>query len=387
MKKTRKIFKILVIALAGFVLVIALITTAFVNMSPQFGATPTKADEQNFLLSGHYENGKFQNELPTTLGMGFRKTVSIMWDFFFAQVPGKEPDGPLPVRELDSASVAERSEDIARLTWFGHSACFLEIDGRKILIDPMLGQHAGPLPLVSPQRYNRNLPLEIESMPFIDVVLISHDHYDHLDHGSIVKLKDKVGHFYVPLGVGSHLASWGVERTKITELNWWEETTSAGFTFVCAPARHFSGRGFINNKTLWSSWIILSSKKRIYFSGDSGYGPHFKEIGTKYGPFDFALMECGQYNTEWRQIHMMPEETVQATLDVQGKLLLPIHWGAFTLAMHPWTDPIIRVTAEAKKFNVPITTPVIGQVILLDSAPIGNSRWWEGKSEFTEFKN
>ena len=291
------------------------------------------------------------------------------------------------MRTLDRALVAARSTDIARLTWLGHSACFLEIDGKKILIDPMLGQHAGPLPLLSPKRYNATLPIEIEAMPYIDVVLISHDHYDHLAHGSIRKLKDKVGHFYVPLGVGAHLVSWGVEKRKVTELNWWDEAAFEEFTFVCAPARHFSGRGLTSNRTLWSSWIIQSSSKRLYFSGDSGYGPHFKEIGDKYGPFDFSMMECGQYNIEWPQIHMMPEETVQATLDVKSRLMLPIHWGAFSLAMHPWTDPIIRVTAEAKNLDVRITTPMIGEVIALDSASISNSRWWEEESEFTELEN
>lgn len=356
-------------------------------MSPEFGETPTKKDEQRFAASSHYADGKFQNEVPTTLGIGFKKTVSIMWDFFFANVPGKNPTGPLPMKGLDAAAVANRSANIASVTWLGHSACFLEMNGRKILIDPMLGQHAGPLPMVSPKRYNEKLPIEIESMPFIDVVLISHDHYDHLDHGSIVKLKEKVGHFYVPLGVGGHLASWGVDKEKITELDWWDETTSGEFTFVCAPARHFSGRGLTNNNTLWSSWVIRSPDKRLYFSGDSGYGPHFREIGERYGPFDFVMMECGQYNVEWPQIHMMPEETVQATLDVRGKLLLPIHWGAFTLAMHPWTDPVTRVTAEAKKFKLPITTPMIGETISLDGASLPNLLWWEEESEFTELKN
>lgn len=381
MRKTRKILKTLAVTFAAFMVVLTLFIAAFFNMSPQFGKAPAMDKQKKFAVSRHYTDGKFHNEVPTTLGMGFAKTISVMWDFFFAKVPGKEPRGPLPMRELDSATVANRSVGIARLTWFGHSALLLEMDARKILIDPMLGQHAGPLPLVSPKRYNRNLPIEIESMPFIDVVLISHDHYDHLDHGSIVKLKDKVGHFYVPLGVGSHLISWGIDKEKITELNWWDETSFGGFTFVCAPARHFSGRGLINNETLWSSWIILTPERRLYFSGDSGYGPHFKEIGNQYGPFDFVMMECGQYNVQWPQIHMMPEETVQATLDVKGKVLLPIHWGAFTLAMHPWTDPVTRVVAEAKKFDLPVTTPMIGQTISFDSASVEALRWWETSIE------
>jgi L-ascorbate metabolism protein UlaG (beta-lactamase superfamily) len=262
------------------------------------------------------------------------------------------------------------------LTWFGHSAVLLEIDSVKIFIDPMLGLHAGPVPLISPKRYNEELPIAIEKLPFIDIVLISHDHYDHLDYGSILKLKDKVGKFFVPLGVGAHLRAWGVKPELITELNWWQEAQHNSFTFICAPARHFSGRGFTNNLTLWSSWIIKSSREQLYFSGDSGYGPHFKEIGEKYGPMDFVMMECGQYNERWASIHMMPEETVQATLDVQGKVLLPIHWGAFTLAMHGWDDPINRVTAAAQRLNVPIRTPKIGQMILPLDDTASDLRWW-----------
>ena len=345
-------------------------------MSPEFGGTATEEQQKSFQAIANYKDGKFQNLVPTTMGLSFRQTVSVIGEFFFGNTPGKNPEAPLPIVKIDSARLADVSSDVARLTWFGHSAIFLEIDGRKILLDPMLGQHAGPLSLISPKRYNKELPVEIEKFPFIDVVIISHDHYDHLDFGSIRKLKDKVGRFYVPLGVGAHLRSWGVNPEIITELNWWEEAQHDGFTFICAPARHFSGRGFTNNTTLWSSWVIRTSGQQLYFSGDSGYGPHFKQIGDKYGPMDFVMMECGQYNELWTAIHMMPEETVQATLDVQGKLLMPIHWGAFTLAMHTWTDPITRVTAEARRVNLPITTPKIGEVVSLDYSNILDSKWW-----------
>lgn len=379
MKKVTKILKIVGTTLAGIVLLLIMIPTAFIKLSPQFGGTPSASQQKKFLTSGHYNDGKFENLIPTSLDMGFSKTVSMARDFFFSDATDRKPNGILPMDKIDSTNVSDRATDIARLTWFGHSACFLEIDGKKILFDPMLGQYAGPLPLLSPERFNHELPIEIEALPFIDAVVISHDHYDHLDYGSILKLKDKVGRFFVPLGVEAHLTAWGVKPENITVLNWWEKAEHENLTFICAPARHFSGRGFNRNTTLWSSWIIQSASQRIYFSGDSGYGPHFKEIGNRYGPMDFVMMECGQYNKLWSDIHMMPEETVQAALDVKGKLLLPIHWGAFTLAMHSWTDPITRVTAEAGRVHLPVATPKIGEPVILDYKEIPDSKWWAQK--------
>lgn len=376
MKRFLRLFKLAGIALLSIVLVLTILTTAFLNLSPQFGEVPTESQQEQFGDLNNYEDGKFQNQIPTSMDMGFSKAISVAWDFMFSRVKGRNPNAPLPIEKLDSATIADKRRGIARLTWFGHSAIFLEIDGLKIWLDPMLGQHAGPLRLFSPKRYNEELPIAVEEMPFIDAVIISHDHYDHLDYGSINKLKDKVGRFFVPLGVKGHLTDWGVEADRITELNWWEEAQFGAFTFRCAPARHFSGRGFTNNKTLWSSWIIQSPTQRLYFSGDSGYGPHFKEIGERYGPFDFVMMECGQYNELWKSIHLMPEETVRAAQDVKGKVMLPIHWGAFTLALHPWTDPISRVTSEARRLNVRIATPKIGEPVPLDGNDIPDSPWW-----------
>lgn len=376
MKRLLKVLRITAIALIGVVFVFATITIAFVNMSPQFGDAPTEEQQKIFAAAPNFRDGKFENQIPTSMKMSFSQTISVMGEFFFGKKTGKEPGTEVPMEKVDSITLADRNNDVSRLIWFGHSANLLELAGRKILLDPMLGQHAGPLPMLSPKRYNRELPIEVDNLPFIDVVIISHDHYDHLDYGSIRKLKDKVGRFYVPLGVGGHLRAWGVNPQIITELNWWEEVQDDGLTFICTPARHFSGRGFTRNETLWSSWVIRSSRQQIYFSGDSGYGPHFKQIGDKYGPMDFVMMECGQYNDLWSAIHMTPEETVQATLDVKGQLLMPIHWGAFTLAMHPWTDPIERVMREAKRLNVPITTPKVGEMLLLDDENIPTTAWW-----------
>jgi L-ascorbate metabolism protein UlaG (beta-lactamase superfamily) len=243
----------------------------------------------------------------------------------------------------------------------------------------MLGPVPAPHPWLGSKRFNDTLPLAIERIPQLDAVIISHDHYDHLDFGSITKLKDRVNHFYVPLGIAAHLVSWGVSEEKITEMDWWESTNFDGIELVAAPSRHFSGRGVTDRfKTQWSSWVIKGKNDAVYFSGDSGYDTHFKTIGDKYGPFDIAIMECGQYDQQWPLIHMMPEETVQATIDVRGSLLLPIHWGAFKLGLHSWTDPAKRVSKAASEKQVNLTTPIIGETIVLGTkAP--SSEWWVQK--------
>ncbi|MCL4138462.1 UNVERIFIED_CONTAM: hypothetical protein GTU68_034280 [Idotea baltica] len=232
--------------------------------------------------------------------------------------------------------------------------------------------------MLGSKRYSKELPINIEQLPAIDLVLFSHDHYDHLDYQSILLLKDKVKQFYVPLGLGAHLEKWGVSPERIKELDWWEEANFEGLQLACTPARHFSGRGLGDRfTTLWASWVIKGKYDNIYFSGDSGYGPHFKEIGEKYGPFNFSMMECGQYNERWDNIHMMPEETVQASIDIKAKQMMPIHWGAFTLAMHPWQESVERATAAAEKMNVKMVLPQIGQTISINEEPLPTERWWE----------
>ncbi|MEL6650741.1 MAG: MBL fold metallo-hydrolase [Bacteroidota bacterium] len=297
---------------------------------------------------------------------------------FLRSDPSRQPGEPQPIESITSETLAQNPDSVTRVSWFGHSAFLLQIDGVNLLLDPMLGKTPSPHPWMGTKRYTDQLPINIEDLPHIDAVLISHDHYDHLDYESIVKLRDKVDAFFVPLGVGAHFVRWGVPEEKITEHNWWEESQFEGLTLACTPARHFSGRGLTDRMTtLWSSWVIIGQQDTIYFSGDSSYGPHFKEIGEKYGPFDFAMMECGQYNKMWKDVHMMPEETAQAGVDVKAKLLMPIHWGAFTLALHSWTDPIERVSKKAKELGLTITTPKIGEPIFLRKESFPTEPWWE----------
>lgn len=372
MKIILKLLKKMTIGILGITLLIVITVTIFVNTSPQFGGKPSEESLVKMDNSPNYNgDGTFKN-LELTLASTGLKLSSI--PKFFTNGNNKVPKDILPQKKL-SKDYFDNEPQQPRITWFGHSALFVEMEGMNIFIDPMLGEVPAPHPLLGNERFNKELPISIENLPEIDLVLISHDHYDHLDYGSIQKLKSKVKMFYVPLGIKAHLTEWGVDKNKVKEFDWWEKSTINGIEFVSTPARHFSGRGFTRNNTLWCSWVLKSKNNAIFFSGDSGYGKHFKEIGEQYGPFDFSMMECGQYNEQWAHIHMSPEETIQATIDVQSKLMIPIHWGAFKLALHSWNDPIIRATKKAIDLNVNISTPKIGESIILNKE-FPTEKWW-----------
>jgi L-ascorbate metabolism protein UlaG (beta-lactamase superfamily) len=251
----------------------------------------------------------------------------------------------------------------------------MRLDNKTILIDPMFGSNAAPIAPFSVQRFSQNTLELNDEFPEIDLVLISHDHYDHLDYDSIQKLKSKTKHFYVALGVKRHLVSWGIPENTITEFDWWDENPFDGIQITFTPTRHFSGRGLTDRaKSLWGGWALKTAKENIWFSGDSGYGEHFKEIGKRLGPFDFAFMECGQYNENWHQIHMYPEESVQAAIDAKVKNMMPVHWAGFALAQHTWTEPVERFTQEATAKKLNYCLPKIGQ--LFDSNHSITARWW-----------
>ncbi|MFB3161609.1 MBL fold metallo-hydrolase [Neobacillus sp. 179-J 1A1 HS] len=353
--------------------VLAIGIILFINIHPTFGGSPSKQDLEQYLNFNHYKNGKFVNQSPTDMKMDVSTILSLMKDSLTGK-KNRSPQNPIPIsidwNKIDSV------ED--SLTWFGHSTMLLTLDKKKILIDPMFGPSPSPVSFVGTKRYSEDLLYVIEKLPQIDVVLITHDHYDHLDYPSIIRLKDKVGHFFVPLGVAAHLMKWGVKEERITECNWWDEKQWDGLTIASVPSQHFSGRGLFNrNCTLWNGWVILGENLRIYTSGDGGYGPHFRQIGEKYGPFDLTLMEGGQYDKRWSQIHMQPEESVQAHLDVKGKNMMLIHWGAFTLAYHSWIDPVERAIGAAKHKKVNLIAPNIGETVVLNGRFQGPNSWWK----------
>ena len=345
----------------------------FIQFAPQFGASPSGQHLEQLKNSKNYQGNEFKNLVTTEMGLSFSQMVGTMYKWLFED-NGQTPKKPLPT-EL-TLPHHEDHDSVTQVTWFGHSAILLEIDGKNLLIDPMLGPAASPVPFLS-KRFPYQEPINLENLPEIDAIIISHDHYDHLDYPSIKYLKDKTDHFFVPLGVGSHLKEWEVEGHKITELDWWQSVRFDNLELVATPARHFSGRTFSDrNKTLWASWVILGSKDKIFFSGDGGYFNGFKEIGDKYGPFDFTMIECGQYNENWAAIHMMPEESVQAHIDVRGKVMMPIHWCAFNLSLHSWKDPVERLMKKAKEENVQVSFPVIGNKFNIDTLPSEGPQWW-----------
>lgn len=360
----------------GLVIIVILIGVyvLFMKVYPVFGRRPSKVDMRRFGQSPQYAHNKFENPVPAMMNMSFGTTLGILRDMIKGS-PHRRPKSPLPMEKPQFSMSGDTS-----VTWFGHSASLLTIDGKALLLDPMFGRTPSPFPWVGKNRYSGGIPFEIAELPQIDAVILSHDHYDHLDYGSIMKIKHLVKRFLVPLGVGAHLIRWGVPAAKIEEHDWWEEMSFEGLEIACTPANHFSGRS-TNDRgaTLWCSWVIKGENSSIFFSGDSGYTPHFKKIGDKYGPFDLTLMECGQYDERWADIHLMPEETVQAHLDVRGKVMLPIHWGAFTLAIHDWYDPVTRAAKAAEAKGVKMVTPLIGQTIILRGSEVQSypkANWW-----------
>lgn len=366
--------------LLSFLLLLAVVIILFINIVPAFGGNPTAEQKEFYQHSNNYVDGKFINEGPAELAINSSEALSTD-DDSTSEANDRNPAGPIPVSAIDWNKIKSENNS---LTWFGHSAFLLSIDNKKLLIDPMLSPVASPVSFVGIKRYeySEDIMLHlIDEMPPIDAVFITHDHYDHLDYQSIVKLNSKVSHFFVPLGVGAHLVRWGIPKEKITELNWWEKTEYQGLTVALTPSRHFSGRDPFNiDTTLWGGWVILGNNTRLYASGDTGYGPHFKGIGQKYGPFDITLIEGAQYDPSWSDIHMIPEQSVQANLDVNGKTMMLMHWGAFTLANHGWNEPIERALEEAKIREVNIIAPKIGETVLLDSdsdLQMPLTAWWD----------
>lgn len=289
----------------------------------------------------------------------------------------RSPEQPPPVQRISRGYFDGTPAEGLRITWLGHSSLVIEIEGRIILVDPMLSLRASPIPLVGPTRFNKTLPLEPKELPEIDIVLISHNHYDHLDRKTIKTIRDRVKRFHVPMGVESLLEDWGVEPGKISAHTWWETIRhDSSLTLVATPAQHSSARWLTDrNRTLWVSWTIIGRSHRLFYSGDTGYFSGLKTIGERYGPFDVTMLEIAAYSKYWPEVHMQPEMTIRAHLDLCGKLLLPVHWGCFDLSFHHWTEPIERALAAAEKNDVRITTPIPGESVV-PGENISAEKWW-----------
>jgi L-ascorbate metabolism protein UlaG (beta-lactamase superfamily) len=308
--------------------------------------------------SPHYRDGVFINLDPASFNIDAEEQRNIVWELIGTRSVGR-PAADIPLITPEPRTFDAPAGRIA-VSWLGHSTALLEIDGYRVLTDPVWSERCSPSDVVGPSRMHPP-PAPLESLPALDAIVVSHDHYDHLDIDTIIGLsRSQWAPFVVPLGVGSHLRAWGIPDERIIELDWNERTQINELALICTPARHFSGRFLNRNATLWASWTIIGPAHRAFFGGDTGYTKSFSEIGREHGPFDVTLMPVGAYNKSWPDIHMNPEDAVQAHLDVNGGLLVPIHWCTFRLAPHPWAEPIERLLTAAESAHVKVAVPKPG---------------------------
>ena len=342
-----------------------------------FGAEPSGERLARIERSPNYdvEAGAFRNPLPAGRTPRAVRSRREMLRALLSR-DGRRPTGPIPLARPDLTSPPESG---LRLTWLGHATVLAEIDGRRVLFDPVWGTRCSPFSFIGPKRLHA-APVPLAALGRIDAVLVSHDHYDHLDLPTIRELAASSVPFAVPLGVGAHLERWGVPQERFTELDWNESTKIAGLELTATPARHFCGRGLRNpQRTLWASWAVTGPEHRIFHSGDTGYFPGFAEIGAQYGPFDATMIQIGAYSEFWPDIHMTPEDGVRAHRDLTGDAaaLLPIHWGTFNLAPHPWAEPGERLLAAAEQAGVRAALPVPGGSFEPSAPVLPHAPWWQ----------
>ena len=354
-------------------LVIAFVGLYFFLKQPKFGKLPFGQRLERIQNSSNYKDGKFHN-LNFTPDLTEGETYfRIIKKVLFEKDKRNKPKDRIPSQKTDLLNL-NPEENV--LVWFGHSSYFMQIEGKTILVDPVFSGAASPIKATT-----RSFPgsdvYTVDNIPEIDFLFISHDHWDHLDYETVTKLKSKVKKVITGLGTGGHLEYWGFDSEAVFEKDWNEQIDLGnGFIVNTVPARHFSGRSLTRNKALWMSFVLKTPKRNIYLGADSGFDSHFEAIGNEFGPFDLAILECGQYNESWKYIHMFPEELITASKNLNAKTLLPVHWGKFALANHAWDEPITRVTEAAEKVELPLLTPMIGQKVNLD-APGTFEKWWK----------
>jgi L-ascorbate metabolism protein UlaG (beta-lactamase superfamily) len=361
---------------ASVAVLVAIVAIAMYVLSlPQFGGELTGDRLARARANPQYRDGAFANPLPPA-----RYQMSDVWNLVKGQFLGKEvrvPPAPIPLVAVDPMLKATPATAGLRAFWIGHASVYVEMEGVRFLIDPMFSDYASPFD-VGPKRFHPP-PIELANLPPIDAVLITHDHYDHLDMRTIQHLARDGARFFVPLGIGAHLERWGVARERIVELEWWQEQSLRSVRIVSTPSRHYSGRRLSDrNATLWTSWSVIGANHRFYVSGDTGYSDHFRTIGARFGPFDLSFIKIGAYGPgqPWLDIHMTAEDAVRAHRDVGARLLFPVHWGTFNLAFHDWDEPIRRAVAAARAEKVRIVTPRIGEIVDVDKEFV-STPWWE----------
>ncbi|MDU0370033.1 MBL fold metallo-hydrolase [Hymenobacter endophyticus] len=335
------------------------------------GKNPAIELQRRFASLTNYQNGRFQNLGGVKFSVGEAPMRKMLLDFL-RKPRTVTPSRPLPTVQTD---LHHPTTELPTIIWFGHSSYLIQARGLNILVDPVFSGAASPVSFAV-RAYAGADAYTVADLPPIDVLVLTHDHYDHLDYATVTQLRGKVKHVVTPLGVSGHLGAWGYAPEQLTELNWHETTEPVpGVQLTATPAQHMSGRSLKPQRTLWASYVLQLNEYRLFLGGDSGYGPHFRAIGEQYGPFDVALLENGQYNLSWQAIHCLPEETVQAAQDLGAKLLLPVHWAKFTLAYHPWNEPVQLVLQAADSAGLPVTVPRIGEAYTLGTPPKRDA-WW-----------
>lgn len=347
----------------------------FMTFWPAFGGKMSGARLQKLQASPQYHDDKFVNVVPQS-PTSFEQTRDYLWQQFAGEQQ-RHPPAPIPVVKIPADFFDSTISNGLRAIWLGHASVYLELDGVRLLVDPVASDYPSPVTGLGPKRFHP-WPVALEALPKIDAVMISHDHYDHLDMRTVQHLAADGSHFFVPLGVGAHLEKWQIPPQQFTELDWWEPEEFLGLKIVCTPARHYSGRGLLDHKdTFWSSWSIIGPKHRAFYSGDTGYSDHFEQIGERLGPFDLSVIKIGAYGPgdAWTDIHMTPEDSVRSHLALKARRMLPVHWGTFNVAFHAWDEPIERAVKAARDANVEMVTPRVGEIVTAGEAFV-SADWW-----------
>jgi len=368
---------IIKIMLGLLIIIIAIgVGTFFFLKTERFGKHPSGDRLIKIKKSPNYKNGSFQNLNPTptlTEGVSYGK---VLYEFLFSAKP-KTPTATMPSVKTDLKAL-DPNENV--LIWMGHSSFFMQLDGKTVLVDPVFSGNASPLSFTT-KAYKGTDIYTADDLPEIDFLFLSHDHWDHMDYNTLKQLKPKINKVITGLGNGAHLEDWGFDSDIILEGDWYDTFTfEDGFEVSVTPARHFSGRGFTSAKTLWASFVLISPSTSIYIGGDSGYDSHFKAIGAKYGPFDLAILENGQYDQNWKYIHMLPGEQFKAAKDLKAKNILPVHSGKFTLANHDWDEPFKKIHTYAGQSDIKVTIPMIGERVSINDSLQQFKPWWNLKT-------
>ncbi|MDF9831816.1 L-ascorbate metabolism protein UlaG (beta-lactamase superfamily) [Ereboglobus sp. PH5-5] len=377
--KARKWIKRMLIIGLSLIGAMALLVFAYMQ-HPKFGRLPSGARLERIQKSPHFKNGKFRNVEPKPRTPENVSTIEALGKFFFGDKSKRTPSAPVPSVKRDLHNL-DAGRDV--LVWFGHSSYFMQAGGKRILVDPVFSGAASPVSFTT-KAFTGSDAYTVGDLPGIDYLFITHDHWDHLDYETILKLKPKVGKVVCALGVGEHLEYWGFKPEQIIEMHWGDETSpEAGVKVHCLTTHHFSGRGLSHERSMWAAFFVETPALRFYIGGDSGYGAHYAEAGERFGPMDLAILENGQYDPNWASIHMMPEETLQAAADLKTRRLLPVHNSKFSISNHDWDDPHRRVTQGGRAPNLRLLTPVIGEIVDLRDDAQTFAHWWESVGKQT----